>query len=237
MTDSFVSRLDRLELEKLSEDTGLVNALNLVRFSSAVRYRWYGMLLSPLVLMRGGRPLFVGTHEKSLAGEKNFDELVIIQYPSLRTFTGILTGRYYSLLNRIREKGVRYFEFSFTRPFRESSELWKKGFRLVIQFNYHEEVFGTILDKITNILGKFSVIQLYASRKIGDIPFKGAAEPSDPNSSRFQGMAIFSILEDDLEGFIIEKDTIIVNLEAVTTELAIDIYRSLGVWESMPWSK
>lgn len=234
MTDSFLSRLDRQKLEKLCEYEGQVDALNLVSFSNAAGYRWYGLLLSPLVLLRGGRPIFVGAFDKSLAGGKTFDELVIIRYPGLRTFTKILTGRYYSLLNRIREKGVRYFEFSFTRSLRESSELWSKGLRLVILFNYQEGTFGNILDKITNILGKYPVTQLYASRKIGGIPFKGKTGLSDPNPCRYEGMVMFSILD---PGKFSLGEEVISDLKATTTDLSIDIYRSLGICESMPWSR
>ncbi|MBN2077205.1 MAG: hypothetical protein JW762_16790 [Dehalococcoidales bacterium] len=233
MTDSFLSRLDCPKLEKLCEHKGPVDALNLVSFSSASNYRWYGLLLSPLVLLRGGRPIFVGAYERSLAGGKTCDEFVIIRYPSLRTFVEILTGRCYSLLNKIRAKGVRYFEFSFTSPFRESSELWRKGLRLVIQFNYQEGTFGKVLDKVTNILGKYPVIQLYASKKIGDVPYKGKAGPSDPNPCQYEGMVIFCIL--DNKDFSLGEE-VITELKAATKDLSVDVYRSLGIWESMPWS-
>ncbi len=236
MTDSFLSRLNRAALEKLQEDTGPVDALNLVNFSSVSSYRWYGLLLSPLALLRGGRPLFVAAHWKSLTGGKTFDELVIVRYPGLRTFTGILTGRCYSKLNRLREKGVTYFEFSFTRSFRESSELWKKGFRLIVRFNYGEEAFGNVLDRITNILGKYSVVQLYASRQIGVIPFNGKVKPSDPNPDKKTGTVIFSILEDNPDKFVLEEE-VITSLETAAADLSVDVYRSLGVWESMPWVK
>ncbi|MFC1948220.1 hypothetical protein ACFLXY_09915 [Chloroflexota bacterium] len=206
MTDSFLSRHDSPEIEKLGEDTGPVDALNLVSFLNAIRYRWYGLLLSPLVLLRGGRPVFVGAYEKSLVGEKTFDELVIIRYPSLRTFVRIVTGSFYSRLNRLRGKCVHYFEFSFTSSLRESSELRKKGLRLVILFNYQEGAFGNVLDIITNILGKYPVIQLYASKKISVIPSQGMTVFSDPNPVKYEGIVIFSILEDDLERFILEKN-------------------------------
>ena len=236
MTDSFLSRLDRPELEQLGEDTGPVDALNLVSFLNAVRYRWYGLLLSPLVMLRGGRPLFVGEYERSLVGEKTFDELVIIRYPSLRTFVRIVTGRFYSLLNRLRAKGVHYFEFSFTSSLRESSELWKKGLRLVILFNYQEGTFGNVLDKITNILGKYPVIQLYASKKISVTRSQGMTVFSDPNPVKYEGIVIFSILDNDLEKFILEKNAVD-SLKSVTVDLSVDVYRSLGVFESMPWSR
>ncbi|UCD08532.1 MAG: hypothetical protein JSU79_09245 [Dehalococcoidales bacterium] len=236
MTDSFLSQLDRPELENIDEDTGPVDTLNLVSFSNAVRYRWYGFLLSPLILLGGGRPLFDGEYLRSLVGEKTFDELIIIRYPSLRTFVRIVTGRLYSLLNRLRAKGVHYFEFSFTSPLRESSELRNKGHRLVILFNYQEGTFGNVLDKITNILGKYPVIQLYASKKIGVIPFQGMTVFSDPNPSQYEGTVIFSILEDKPEGFTLEEE-VITDLKAVTTNLSVDIYRSLSMWESIPWSK
>ncbi|UCC17549.1 MAG: hypothetical protein JSU58_03095 [Dehalococcoidales bacterium] len=234
MTDSFLSRLDRAELEKLDEDTGPVDALNLVSFLNAVRYRWYGLLLSPMVLLRGGRQLFVGEYVRSLVGEKIFDELVIIRYPSLRTFVRIVTGRFYSLLNRLRAKSVHYFEFSFTSPLRESSELRKKGHWLIVLFNYQEGTFGNVLDKITNILGKYPVIQLYVSRKIGVIPFQGMTVFSDPNPCQYEGIVIFSILEDDQERLILEKNTVD-DLRSVTIDLSVDIYRSIGISESMPW--
>jgi len=235
MADSFLSRLDHPTLEKLCEDTGSVDALNLVKFSNAVWYRWYGILLSPPVLLRGGRPVFVGKHEKSLYGERTFDELVIIRYPDLRTFTSILTGRYYSLLNRLRERGVRYFEFSFTKPVRESSTLWKKGLRLVIRFNFQDGTYGNILDGLTNILGKYPVIQLYASRKTGVIPIRGTIDAADPNPGEYEGMAVFSIHKDTIDEFELKKSTV-TGLEAATTGLSIGIYRSLNAWEAMPWS-
>lgn len=233
MTDSFLSRLDVLKLEKLCEYEGPVDALNLVSFSNTVWYRWYGLLLSPLVLLRGGRPIFVGAHERSLTGEETSDELVIIRYPSLRTFIRILTGRYYSLLNRIRIKGVRHFEFSFTVPFRESSELWRKGLRLVIQFNYQEGTFGNTLDKVTNILGKYPLIQLYASGKIGDIPFRGKAGPSDPNPCRYEGMVVFSIL--DNKDFSPGKE-VITELKKATKAFSLGVYRSPGIGKFMKWT-
>ena len=236
MTTSFLSRLDQPEIEKLSKHTGPVDALNLVSFSSMKFYQWYGILLSPLVLLRGGKPEFVAKNEKSLYGENTFDELVIIRYPSVTTFNRILTGRYYSLLNRFRERGVSYFEFSFTQSFRESSELWKKGLRLVVRFNYQDGTFGNIIDKITNILGKYPVLQLYASKKIGDIPFQGTARPSDPNPSNYEGMVIFSILEHDPEKFVLEDNDMKI-LKSVIKDISMDVYRSVSIWESLPWSK
>ncbi len=232
MTDSFLSRLDHSELEKLYEHKDPVDALNLVSFSSTVNYRRYRLLLSPLVLLRGGKPVFVGKHEKSLHGEKTFDEIVIIRYPDLRTFTRMLTGSYYSLLNRLRERGVRYFEFSFTKPIRESRALWQKELRLVIQFNYQDGTFGNNLDRITNILGRYPVIQLYASRKIGVIPLKGTIEATDPNPGEYEGTVIFSILEDKLGGFTLADDAI-TDLKATTTDLRVEIYRSLSLWASL----
>jgi hypothetical protein len=172
---------------------------------------------------------------KSLYGENTFDELVIVRYPGLRMFAGILTGRYYTLLNRLRENGVRYFEFSFTKPVRESGVLWKNGLRLAVQFNFEGGTFGTILDRITNVLGKNSVIQLYASRKIGVIPLTDTVGPSDPNPCQYEGLVVFSILEEKSEEFTL-KEEVITDLKAATTNLSVDVYRSLGMWEAMPWS-
>jgi hypothetical protein len=233
MADSLLSRLDHAKIEKLCEQKGPVDALNLVSLSKAASYRWYGLLLSPLVLLLGGKPIFVGKHEKTLAGETKFDELVIVRYPNLRVFINILTGRYYFLLNRIRENGVRYFEFSFTRSFRDSSELRSKGLRLVIQFNYQEGTFGNTLDKVTNILGKYPVTQLYASKKVGGIPFRGKAGPSDPNLCRYEGMVVFSILnrEDFSAG-----EEVITELKAATKDFSLDVYRSPGIGKFMKWT-
>ncbi len=229
MTGTFLSKIDRTKLDKLCEDSVPVDALNLVRFSNAVWCCWYGPLLFPLILLRGGRPLFIGVHERSFAGKKTFDELFIIRYPRPRNVIKILIGKCYDLLSIIREKSIRYFEFSFTTPFRDSSELRRKGPKLVLRFNYKDGTFGNVLDKITNILGKYPVVQLYASRKIGDIPFNSTPGPSDPSPCEYEGMVIFSILEGNAEEFKLEEDTI-TNLETATAGLVIDIYRSRGVW-------
>lgn len=233
MTDSFLSRLDRPELEKLCEDTGQIDSLSLVSFSNVTNYRLYGLLLLPTVLLHGGRLLFIGTWEKFLVGEGISDEMVIIRYPCFRKLFRILSGRYYSLVNRVCKKRVRHIEFSFNKPFRESSDLWKKGLRLIVLFKCQEGRFGNTLDTITNILGKYPVIQLYASRKVGSIPPTGKPGLSNLHLCRYNGVAIFSIIGGNPERFTLREETIS-DLKAVTTDISLVACRSTGKWRFVP---
>ncbi len=78
---SFRERIDRERARELMrrELPAPIDALNLVTFADEVSYRWYGLLLLPRLAPQGARPVWVATHERSIVGSKNADEIVIVK--------------------------------------------------------------------------------------------------------------------------------------------------------------
>jgi len=235
---SFQSRLDWEAVRELKERAlpQPVDALNLVTFSDEVSYRWYGILLAPRLLLLGVRPVWVATHEQCLLGDKYADEIVIIQYPNHRVLLDAVTGWYYGLVNRFRERGVQRFEFSLTERCLLETDLKRQSIFLVAHFNAREREEETSLPAIRQIVETDARRLVYASREVGTLAVFRPLLPSDPNPARYRQTAVFSI--PDIESINdIPDDKLIGRLREMTKDLSLQLYRRLTNLEAMPWSK
>jgi len=235
---SFSSRINQEALNQLRRRNlpKPVDALNLVHFADEISYRWYGLLLAPLVLALGGRPVWVGLYEMSLFGDKPADEIVIIRYPNHRTLLKVISSRYYSLVNGLREKGVRHMEFSLTERQTESELSREKGFCLLVHFNNPGDSEYSSLPEVQKVLEPLSMCLKYASRETATLSIFHSLESTDPNPSTYKNTAIFSFPEPVSPDNILNDD-VISNLKAVTKDLSLQIYRPLRYLEAMPWAK
>ncbi|MFC1952998.1 hypothetical protein ACFLWR_02585 [Chloroflexota bacterium] len=213
-----------------------VDALNLVYFADEISYRWYELLLAPLVLALGGRPVWVGIHEMSLSGDKQADEIVIIRYPTHSTILRVISSRYYSLVNGLRKKGVRYMEFSLTERQKASELFREKGFSLLVHHNNQGNSESSPLPEIQKTLESLSMRLIYASRETATLSIFNSREPTDPNPSRYKNTAIFTFPKTLSPGNIINDD-LLKNLKAVTESFSLQVYRPLRYLEAMPWAK
>ena len=234
---SFHARIDwpavrELEARSLPEP---IDALNLVSFADEVSYRWYGLLLAPRLLVLGVRPVWVATREKVVLGEMGADEMVIIEYPNHRLLLKAVTGRYYRLVNRLREKGVRWLEFSLTKRLRITPDLKRSSRFLVAQFNAPEREKDPLI-AVAEILESGPSRLVYASRELATLSVFHPMLPSDPNPPRYNQTAVFTIPEVEAPAAL-PDDRQISRLKEAAPGLSLQLYRRLTNWEAMPWSR
>ena len=235
---SFASRIDKDAVRNLKAQplAAPIDALNLVDLSDEASYRWYGLLLSPLVLLLGGWPVWAGIHQRSLLGEKQADEIVIVRYPSHHTLLNIMNSPYYRLMNRLRERGVSYLRFSITHRYAGDKRMERRGLYLVAHFNGKNDTSEKAFDEVRTILEHRSVRLIYASREVAPLNVFRSLEPTDPNPVEYRETAIFSI--EDVEPAAIQLDeTARHALQTATDGISIQIYRGLGTMEALPWTK
>ena len=231
---SFASRIDKDAVRNLKNRPlpAPIDALNLVDLGEDISYRWYGLLLSPLVLLLGGRPVWVGTHQRSLLGEKQADEIVVVRYPNHRILLNIMNSPYYRLVNRFRERGVRYFRFSITYRHAGEKRMKRSGLRLVVHFNSKSDTAEKVFDEVITILERGPARLIYASREMATLDIFRSLEPTDPNPVKYRQTAIFSI--EDLESAVAQLDEKAQQaLEAATDGISLQIYRGLGTLEAI----
>lgn len=220
------------ELGKKDLPTPL-DALNLITFDDEISYRLYGLLLSPLVLLMGGRPVWVGRYEKSLYGEKLADEIVIIRYPSHRVLLKIVKSKYYNFVNWWREKGGT-LEFSMTRQI--YGQIKPKGLCLVIHYNLKNKNIDSALKNLKNIIEENKGRLLYASYETGILNIFKSSIPSGPKPAQYKQTAIFSFTSNLLIDVIKNKE-LFSKIQSIIDDFSIQVYRTLSTSESMPWSK
>ena len=229
----FASRIDKDAVHNLKKRTlpAPIDALNLVDLADKASYRWYGLLLSPLVLLLGGRPVWVGVHQRSLLGEKQADEIVIVRYPNHHTLLDIMNSTYYRFVNRFRERGVRYFQFSITYRHAGEKEMKRSGLRLVAHFNNKSDTGDETFNEVKTTLERGPARLIYASREVTPMDIFRPLEATDPNPVEYRETAIFSI--EDMESVVAYVDeTAQQALEAATDGISVQIYRGLGTLEA-----
>lgn len=91
-----------------------VIAPNLLWFRDRDWYRVYGMAVLPLLAAVGGRPIWISRHAASIFGEPQADVLLLVRYPSHRSFLRMTRSRAYAWVNRARERGTARLELSLT---------------------------------------------------------------------------------------------------------------------------
>lgn len=237
-TAAFASRIDREAVRRLKCQPlpDPIDALNLVDLADDTSYRWYGLLLVPLVVALGGRPVWAGVHHSSLYGHKQADEMVIVRYPGHRTLLDIMNSRYYRLVNRLRERGVCRFQFSITYRHAGEKKMKRSGLRLVAHFNGKNDTEDKTFAKVASILEHGAIRLVYASREVAPLDIFHSLEPTDPNPVKYKETAIFSI--DDVEAVVAHLDETARNaLGAATDGVSLQVYRGLGTLEAMPWAR
>ncbi|HUT52350.1 MAG TPA: hypothetical protein VM658_03065 [bacterium] len=232
---TFRERIDRERVRELErrELPRPIDALNLVTFADEVSYRWYGLLLFPRLAPAGAWPVWVATHERSIVGPKNADEIVIVRYPNHRVIVRAIKGRYYGWVNRLREKGVRYFEFSLTERVFLDAELGRAEMFVVAQFNLDgAEKAGAVHEAVASDGRRL----VYASREVSDVAIFSPMLPSDPNPMQYKHTAVFALSGPEAARSL-DEGPMAGRIEQVTGEVSLQLYRRLPSLEALPWSR
>jgi len=108
---------EQFEQLALAPDEGPVVMLNLLKFKAAAAdgsgsgadaYRRYGKAAVEMVEERGGKVLWAGRGDQILIGDpgEDWDQIVLVEYPSRRAFIEMVTTPEYTDAHEHREQGL-----------------------------------------------------------------------------------------------------------------------------------
>lgn len=92
-----------------STSTEPVIMLNLLAFNDTggqPRYLEYGAAVAPLLAKVGGRVLYQGRGDELLIGYAGWDMVVLVEYPSRRAFTEMVTSPEYRAIAHLRDEAL-----------------------------------------------------------------------------------------------------------------------------------
>lgn len=196
-----------------------VDVINLISTSNFERYRWYAVLVMGPLMVVGARVLWMGRFERSIAGERQAEKLLIVRYPSHRRFMAMTLNPYYLLINRLREAGVSRFEASFTSASHQDPELDRR--KLLAGVHFTSPSGSDALPAVTEILEAAGGELVYATRAVASLGILDPPQETDPNPLAFGEVALFAIDEDDLAGL----DGVAREVAAVTAGCSLQAYR------------
>ena len=100
-------------------DQGPVVMLNLIKFKrggGVKAFGQYSALVTPLIEQRGGRVLYSGRAAELLAGDADWDLVVLVEYPSRRAFVDMFTSHEYQEAHQHREAALERTVLYATTP-------------------------------------------------------------------------------------------------------------------------
>ena len=92
-----------------SEEDGAVTMLNLLEFApegGRERYAEYGAAVAPLLEKAGGRIVFAGDPGPVLLGERSWDMVLLVEYPSRRAFLEMIGSDAYQAIAHLRTEAL-----------------------------------------------------------------------------------------------------------------------------------
>lgn len=194
-----VRRLDLTALAHVArKDLPLpVDVVNLIRADEErfESYRWYGLLVMPVMRLAGGGVRWAGRHERSIHGEPQADKLLVVRYPSHRRFLAMTLNPYYLAINLLRERGIDAFEASFMHASHEH-ELSRRRLMLAAHFGTRTGDDRGGLEVVKETLEGAGAELVYAAHETAPIPFASHRRPTDPNPLTYGQVAFFDAGDD-----------------------------------------
>ncbi|MEA2166894.1 MAG: hypothetical protein QOF76_194, partial [Solirubrobacteraceae bacterium] len=166
---------------------GPVDVVNLITTERFDRYRWYALLVLPVMTAVGGRVHWMGRFDASVAGEQQADKLLIVSYPSHRRFLAMVLNPYYIAINKLREAGVRRFEASFTHASHRDPELHHR--RLLVAVHFTSPSGGDALPGVVAAMTPVAGELVYATRAVAGLNFLTPSLATDPQPRTFGELA------------------------------------------------
>jgi uncharacterized protein (DUF1330 family) len=202
----------------LPQPLDVINLISTERFEP---YKWYGLLVLPVMSLVGGRVHWMGRFEQSLYGERQADKLLIVRYPSHRRFLAMTLNPYYLAINRLREAGVRRFEASFTHASHTSADLGRR--RLIVAAHFNSPPGSDALAEVQAILAPVAGELVYATKAVASLGFLDPPAPTDPNPLTLSELALFAPPDGELGDAALAA--LGIELAAVTDGVALQVYR------------
>lgn len=224
-----LSALDRESIGKLyrAELPTPVDVLNLVHFRDENAYKWYGVMVMPLLRAVGGRVGWMGKHVASFFGEPRAEELLVVRYPNQRRFFALALNPYYvAVANPQRLKGVRRFEASFTHSPDSLMDLRRSAWILVV--HCHQE-----LEAVVRTVQSAGGQRVYQSLETSPIKIAKRDHPANTNPMVFEGTALFRF-ESRAACEAAMSVGLLNQLREAAGEVSVQLYRRLSRDEALP---
>ena len=227
-------RIDRNKLANLrnAQLPEPIHAINYVEFRNTRYYRLYGLLLAPYALPKGAKPIWVGLKTEDFVGKSAENEIVILEYPNHNVLIDIFTSTFYEMINGLRERGVKRLGFAMCKKERGAEKIGK-GNHIIIRFNRKNASREIALRDFDKITKKYFEIE-YVASEYGFLDIFKELEETDPREVEFKNISIVSGNINNIEESMEQYQMEMMNGHY---DISIQQFRSLGVVESMPWSK
>jgi len=116
-----ISKKSSVFIQPVTEDITFdqrIYAINWFDTRQLWLYNFYNLLASKSVLKVKGIPFFKGLTQEVLHGDKELrrDVVLIVSYPTLHAFKGMLENLYFQLVSVLRMAAVKSFGFGFFVP-------------------------------------------------------------------------------------------------------------------------
>lgn len=92
-----------------ADDGTSVVMLNLLAFrpeGGRERYEEYGAAVAPLLEKAGGKIVWYGTPAKALLGERSWDLVVLVEYPTRQAFLDMVASEEYRAIEHLRSEAL-----------------------------------------------------------------------------------------------------------------------------------
>ena len=90
-------------------DTGPVVMVNLLRYrpdGGRERYEEYAQAVIPLIAKAGGRLVFRANAAASVIGDEEWDEVILVEYPSRKAFGEMIASEAYGAIAHLRTEAL-----------------------------------------------------------------------------------------------------------------------------------
>jgi len=168
------------------EISGPVDVHNHLIFKNKWAYKVYALIVAPVVFKMGGS-VWVSSHEASILGKNDSQAFIIVRYPSLEKFCGMVCSFYYiALANPVRELAIEQFNAAFTSSKTVLPVNSGRGLMVAAFINQNVKV-ETIKRQLVDAGGKF----VYSSRVTGNI-MKKTNISTNPQPLSYKNALLFS---------------------------------------------
>lgn len=171
-----------------------IYVINLLQFRNFNAYRWYGLLVFPVIRAVGGAPVWIGEHRQSLVGEPVREHLLLVRYPSHRRFLAMVMNPYYEAINLFREAGVDSFEAAFSQRKTGSDLLGELDARDLVCVHGGPDR-KTLMDRAGRALKGIGAEHLLTVEEYAALPTMTPPKPSDPLPHTYKRNAFYRIDE------------------------------------------
>lgn len=208
-----------------------IDVLNLLHFKDAEAYRWYGVLVLPVLKAVGGRVGWFGVHVSSFAGEPQADELGVVRYPNPRRFFALVLNPYYALVaNPRRLEAVREFHASFTHSPCSLDALGRSGWILAL---HHRAGSGTN-GALEKLLGPTGGGLVYHSQETAPINIAKKFHPANTNPLVYPNTVLFEYRSQEQCENAVTAGLLNQLKEITGNDISLQLYRRQRRAEALP---